>query len=119
MNNFIKGRLQSFKYAFKGFYLLLTTEDSIIAQLIVFSLLILLGLYLGISKQEWINQSLGMGLVLSVEGLNTSLEKLADFTHKEHHPRIGFIKDVAAGAVTFAAFTFLTIFLITYLPYFF
>lgn len=118
MTNFIKGRFQSFRYALKGFYLLLTTEHSIIAQSMLFSLLILLGFYMGISKQDWINQTLGMGLVLSVEGLNTSVEKLADFTHKDHHPKIGFIKDVAAGAVTFAAFTFLTIILITYFPYF-
>lgn len=118
MINFIKGRLQSFRYALKGFYLLLTTEHSIIAQSILFSLLILLGFYMGISKQDWINQTLGMGLVLSVEGLNTSVEKLADFIHKDHHPKIGFIKDVAAGAVTFAAFTFLTIIVITYFPYF-
>ncbi len=74
MNNFINGRLQSFKYALKGFYLLLTTEHSIIAQSIIFSLIILLGFYLGISKQDWINQTLGMGLVLSIEGLYTSLE---------------------------------------------
>lgn len=118
MNNFIKGRLQSFKYALKGFYLLLTTEHSIMAQAIIFSLIALLGFYLDISKQDWINQTLGMGLVLGVEGLNTSIENLADFIHIEYHPRIGFIKDVAAGAVTFAVFTFLVIFIITYSPYF-
>ncbi len=58
-----------------------------------------------------------MGLVLSIEGMNTAVEKTADFIHKEHHPKIGFIKDISAGAVTFAMLTFLIIFIITYLPY--
>ena len=114
---FIKGRLQSFKYAFRGLFLLLKTEHSIIAQTFVFSLTILLGFIVGISKQDWINQIIAMGLVMSIEGMNTAVEKLADFVHKEHHPKIGFIKDISAGAVTFAALTFIIIFVITYLPY--
>jgi diacylglycerol kinase len=35
---------------------------------------------------------------MSVEGLNTAIEKMADFIHPDHQ-RIGFIKDIAAGAV--------------------
>ena len=87
------------------------------AQVVIFSLLILIGFYVGISKQDWINQTLSMGLVLGIEGMNTAVEKLADFVHKEDHPKIGFIKDISAGAVTFAAFTFITILMITYYPY--
>ena len=83
----------------------------------IFSLLILIGFYVGISKQDWINQTLAMGLVLGIEGMNTAVEKLADFVHKEDHPKIGFIKDISVGAVTFAAFTFIIILVITYYPY--
>lgn len=114
---FIKGRLKSFRYAFRGSYLLLKTEHSIMTQVVIFSLLILIGFYIGISKQDWINQTLAMGLVLGIEGMNTAVEKLADFVHKENHPKIGFIKDISAGAVTFAAFTFIIILVITYYPY--
>jgi len=119
MNHFFKGRLVSLKYAIKGFFLLLKTEHSIIAQSILFLLIIVLGITLNISKQDWINQTFVMGLVLSTEGMNTAVEKLADFVHKEHHPKIGFIKDIAAGAVTFAMLTFLVIIFITYKPYIF
>ena len=106
---FVKGRLQSFKYAFRGSYLLLKTEHSIMTQVFIFSLTILVGFIVGISKQDWINQTLAMGLVLGIEGMNTAVEKLADFVHKENHPKIGFIKDIAAGASSFAAFTSLII----------
>ena len=114
---FLKGRLQGLKYAFKGLYLLLKTEHSIMAQTIIFSLTIILGFVVGISKQDWINQILTIGLVLSIEGINTAVEKLSDFVHEDNHPKIGFIKDVSAGAVAFAAFTFIIVFVITYLPY--
>jgi diacylglycerol kinase (ATP) len=38
------------------------------------------GFYFDISKTDWLFQILAIGLVLSVEGLNTA-EKMADFIH--------------------------------------
>ena len=74
--------------------------------------------YFNISTTEWLFQTLAIGLVLSIEGLNTAVEKVADFIHPEYHERIGFIKDIAAGAVFFAAMTAIAIGLIIYLPKF-
>ena len=56
--------------------------------------------------------------VLSIEGLNTAVEKVADFIRPEYHERIGFIKDIAAGAVFFAAMTAIAIGIIIYIPKF-
>jgi diacylglycerol kinase (ATP) len=53
---------------------------------------------------------------MSVEGLNTAIEKVADFIHPNYDERIGFIKDIAAGAVLFAAITAVIIGLIIYIP---
>ena len=53
---------------------------------------------------------------MSIEGLNTAVEKIADFIHPEFHSRIGFIKDIAAGAVFFAALTAIIIGLMIYVP---
>ena len=108
-DGFLKGRLRSFKFALKGTWLLITTEDSIKAQLFVAILITILGLYFNISNTEWMFQFLAIGLVLVAESLNTALEKLADFVHPEYHKKIGFIKDIAAGAASFAAFTSLII----------
>ena len=53
--------------------------------------------------------------MLCAESLNTAIEKLADFIHPDHNKKIGFIKDVAAGAVFFASiFALLTIYMIYY-----
>ena len=88
------------------------------AQIIIAVVLISFGLYFDISKQDWINQLLVIGLVLSVEGMNTAVEKISDFVHEDEHPRIGFIKDISAGAVAFAGLFGFTVITTIYLPYF-
>jgi diacylglycerol kinase (ATP) len=56
---------------------------------------------------------------MSIEGLNTAVEEIADFVHPDFHNKIGFIKDVAAGAVFFAAITAIIIGCIIYIPKFY
>ena len=53
---------------------------------------------------------------MSIEGLNTAIEEIANFIHPEYHDKIGYIKDVAAGAVFIAAIFASVIGLIIYLP---
>ena len=115
---FFTGRFKSMGFALKGAIKLITTEHSVIVQSSIAVLLIIAGFYFGISKEEWMFQTLAIGLVLSVEGLNTAVEKIADFIHPDYHERIGFIKDIAAGAVFFAAMTAIAIGCIIYFPKF-
>ncbi|WP_298144368.1 diacylglycerol kinase family protein [Flavobacterium sp.] len=117
-HSFVTGRLKSFKFAIKGAYKLVTTEHSIMVQSSLTLLLIFLGFYVGISRTEWMLQTMACGLVLGIEGLNTAVEKIADFIHPDYHKKIGFIKDIAAGAVCFAAITAVAVGLLIYLPYF-
>ena len=113
---FFTGRLKSITFALKGAIKLISTEHSVMVQFFIGILLIPAGFYFNISTSEWMFQTLAIGLVLSVEGLNTAVEKIADFIHPEYHIRIGFIKDIAAGAVFFAAMTAMAIGLIIYIP---
>jgi diacylglycerol kinase (ATP) len=113
------GRLKSILFAFNGAIKLVTTEDSIMVQSALVVVMSATGFYFGITRIEWMMQILVFGLVLSIEGLNTAVEKVADFIHPEYHERIGFIKDIAAGAVFFAALTAITIGCIIYFPYLF
>jgi diacylglycerol kinase (ATP) len=115
---FFSGRFKSMGFALKGAIKLITTEHSVIVQSSIAVLLIIAGFYFEISKEEWMFQTLAIGLVLSVEGLNTAVEKIADFIHPEYHERIGFIKDIAAGSVFFAAMTAIAIGCIIYIPKF-
>ena len=117
-NSLFTGRLKSVGFAVKGAYKLITTEHSVMVQSTLAVLLIIAGFVFNISRLEWMMQILAFGLVLSVESLNTAVEKLADFIHPEFHDRIGFIKDIAAGAVLFAAIAALAIGLLIYVPKF-
>lgn len=117
-NTFFTGRFKSMGFAFKGAIKLITTEHSIMVQSSIAVVLIIAGFYFHISHEEWMFQTLAIGLVISIEGLNTAVEKVADFIHPEFHHRIGFIKDIAAGAVFFAALTAMAIGLMIYLPKF-
>lgn len=117
-NTFFSGRLKSVTFAVKGAIKLVTTEHSVMVQFSLGIIMTILGFYCNITTTEWLFQTLAIGLVLSIEGLNTAVEKVADFIHPNYHERIGFIKDIAAGAVLFAALTAIAIGLIIYIPYF-
>ena len=114
--SFLSGRFKSLGFAFKGAFKLITTEHSIMVQSSIGVLMIIAGFCFHISHEEWLIQTLAIGLVLGIEGLNTAVEKVADFIHPEFHEKIGFIKDIAAGAVFFAAITAFTIGCIIYIP---
>ncbi|MCG1037044.1 diacylglycerol kinase family protein [Polaribacter sargassicola] len=115
-DSFLRGRIRSFKFAFKGLWLLVTTEDSIKVQIFITFIATIMGFYFKISNIEWMFQILIIGFVLVAEALNTSVEKMADFIHPDYHKKIGFIKDIAAGAPTFAAITSLIIAGFIYVP---
>ena len=114
--SFFVKRIKSVGYAFKGAVLLLKTEASVKVQFAIALIITAAGFFFNISSTEWIIQLLAIGLVMSMEGINTAVEEIANFIHPEHHKKIGFIKDIAAGAVFFASFFAIIIGLIIYLP---
>jgi len=117
-NSFITGRLKSVGFAIKGAYKLITTEHSVMVQFSLAIIMIIAGFYFDIDRYEWMMQILAFGLVLGIESMNTGIEKMADFVHPEFHNRIGFIKDIAAGGVLFAAIAAIAIGLLIYVPKF-
>ena len=115
-DSFLTNRIKSVGYAFKGAMLLLKTEASIKIQFVIAIILTIAGFYFNISTYEWIIQILSIALVMSIEGVNTAIEEIADFIHPEHHPKIGLIKDISAGAVFLMAITAIIIGAIIYFP---
>ena len=117
-DSFIGKRLKGFHYAFKGAWMLIKKEPSIQVQAVIAVGITIAGFYFDISSTEWILQIFAIGLVMSIEGLNTAVEAMADFVHPDYHKKIGYIKDVAAGAVFFAAIAAVVIACIIYIPKF-
>ena len=114
--SFLVNRLKSVGYAFKGMLILLRTEASIKIQFCIAIIMTIAGFYYNITATEWIMQCFAIGLVMSIEGVNTAIEAIADFIHPEHHEKIGFIKDIAAGAVFIASIASTIIGFIIYIP---
>ena len=114
--DFLRGRFKSFRCAIRGMILLIKHEVNIQIQLCIGLLVTLAGFIVEISPYEFLVQTLTIGLILGLEGLNTALEHLADFVHPGQHQQIGRIKDMAAGAVLIAAATAVIIGLLIYIP---
>lgn len=117
--SFVANRFKSIGYAFKGALLLLKNEASVKVQFTIALLVTAAGFFFHISSTEWIVQILAIGMVMSMEGINTAIEEIADFIHPEYHKKIGLIKDIAAGAVFISSVSAISIGLIIYLPKFF
>ena len=117
MINFIIKRIKGAIIAMGGMIFLLKNEDSIKVQSIVCIFFIFLGYCFEINKSEWIIHILLIGFILTTEALNTVAEKICDLINPEYDERIKLIKDIAAGAVSFAVISSLIILFIIYLPY--
>lgn len=114
--SFLINRIKSVGFAFRGAILLIRTEASIKIQVCIAIVVTLAGFYFDISKTEWILQIFAIALVLGIEGMNTAVEKLSDFVQPEFDKKIGFIKDISAGAVMLVSIASASIGLIIYLP---
>lgn len=115
-NTFLLNRIKSIGFAFKGAYHLITTEASIKVQFFMGIVMTIAGFYYQLSTTEWIIQILVIALIMTIEGINTAIEEIADFIHPEFHKKIGLIKDIAAGSVFIFAIAAVIIGLIIYLP---
>lgn len=60
---------------------------------------------------------LTMMVVLSLELINSQVEKFLDILHPDHHPRVKIIKDFSAGAVLLSSLGSIIIGLLIFWPY--
>ena len=114
--HFFAKQYRRFEYATIGIRYLLTQDVNIKIHLVIGLTVLILGAFLDISSQEWIIIIGCIGWVVSMEAINTIIESLCDFIHKEHHPLIGKIKDMSAAVVLFPSITSAVIGLIIFIP---
>lgn len=100
---FLRARLTSFVYAWRGVVALVLTQGNARVHLAATVVVIAAGFFFRVSSGEWIALVLAISSVWAAEGMNTAIEALADRITKEQDPLIGRAKDVAAGAVLLAA----------------
>ena len=104
ISSFFSSRRKSFGYAFAGWWHVIRTQRNAWIHAIVSLLVVIVALYLNISRQEWAVIILAIAGVWIAEFLNTALEAVVDLaTNHAHHELARIGKDVGAAAVLIAA----------------
>lgn len=112
----INSRLKSFKYAIDGLVTLFKEETNAKIHLVATVLVIIVGIYLKVSLRDWIALTFCIAFVVSMELINTAVERLADVVSPAWHPLVKKAKDIAAGAVLVAALSAVVVGLLVFLP---
>ena len=90
-------------FALQGWRSFFSRETNGQIQGVVAVLVVVAGFILKISQYEWLIVLGCIALIVALEMVNTAIEKLCDHLHPDRHEAIGYIKDVAAGAVLWAS----------------
>ena len=108
--------INSFGFAFKGLKTGLS-ERNFRLHILSTVLVILAGLLVGLSATDWVLIFGCIGLVVSMELMNTAIERLVDLVSPEFNEKAGKVKDLGAAAVLVASIAVFIIALIVFIPY--
>lgn len=91
--------VESLNAAVEGFIHVLTTQRNMRIHFLCAILVLMIGIYIDLSKTDLLFISMAISLVLISEMINTALELTVDLVKDVLHPVVRIIKDVSAGAV--------------------
>jgi len=117
MKSFFRKRQESFSFAIQGLKIALRQPNF---KIMICIAVIVMGLagFLGISREEWLILLLIIGIVLSLEVLNTTVETLLDLVQPQFSPKVKVVKDLVAGVVLISILVSVTTGIIIFLPKF-
>jgi diacylglycerol kinase len=98
MINFRK-LLKSFGYASQGLSYSFKENQNIKVHLIIAIIVLILGLFIGLTKYEMFSVTLLIVLVIVAEMINTAIEEVVDLLVDQHNQHAKVAKDVSAGMV--------------------
>jgi diacylglycerol kinase (ATP) len=112
----IKKEIHSFGCAFRGVFYAFKNETHLKIHAVIALIVCVLGFIFKITANEWLVCLFCIGMVISMELINTATEKIVDFICPKHNDIAGKIKDIAAGAVLFCAIVSIIIGIIIFAP---
>ncbi|KAA0128297.1 diacylglycerol kinase family protein [Chryseobacterium sp. SN22] len=110
---------QSFLNAFRGIFMMIKSERNFQLEVAAFLINLFLIFYLHLSTLDSLLILIVSSGVLAAEIFNTAIEKICDIIQPEFDQRIGFIKDISAGAVLLMALISAITGILVYWKYFF
>ncbi len=105
-----------FKSAFNGMKEFTFSEKDNLVHVAAILLVVIAGFVFKIAAGEWIAIILCIGMVLTTEMINQSIEKICDYIQPKSDDQIRKTKDITAGAVLFASIISVIIALIIFVP---
>ena len=108
--------LSSFKYAFEGLIHASKKERNFRFHLLATIVVILTGIFSRLSTLEWIVLILCISGMLSLELVNSALERVVDLASPEIHDLAKLAKDMSAAAVLVFACASAIIGILIFLP---
>jgi diacylglycerol kinase (ATP) len=112
----LRARAASIRYAYEGLLAFFTSQHNAIIHLLFTIAVFITTLLLPVTRSEMLALILATGFVWCAEIFNTAIEALVDHLSPARHPRVKFIKDVAAAAVLIAAVTAATVGVFIFIP---
>ncbi|MDR4951136.1 diacylglycerol kinase family protein [Chryseobacterium sp. ES2] len=110
---------KSFLHAFRGIFMMVKTERNFQIEFIAFFVNLFLIFYFKLNSTDTALVIIASFAVLSAEIFNTAIEKICDIIQPDFDKRIGFIKDIAAGAVVLTAIAAVIVGVLVYWKYVF
>lgn len=101
--NELKKFLRGFVYAAQGIKASIHAQRNLKVQAVIALTTVGAGFYFHITITEWCLILLTIGLVMGLEMINSAVEGFVDIVSPDYRPLAGRVKDIAAGAVLFAA----------------
>ena len=111
-----KRLINSFKYAFEGIATSFKTERNMKIHIVMAILVVIVGLFIKITKIEWILCIFSIAIVIASELFNTAIETIVDMITEEKNEKAKIAKDVSAGAVFINAIGAAIIGIIIFMP---
>jgi len=99
MKRFFIRRTISFKYAFKGWWYVIRTQQNAWVHALLTILVVILASWLGLPASDWAVLLLTIAMVWTAEFINTAIEAVVDLASPHKHPLAEVGKDVGAAAV--------------------
>ena len=103
MNEFLKTRAHSFRYAFGGWWYVIRTQRNAWIHAVVSIMVITISIWLKLNPHDWALIIIAIAMVWTAEFINTALEAVVDLASPEQHELAQVGKDVGAAAVLIAA----------------
>ncbi|MCR4314024.1 MAG: diacylglycerol kinase family protein [Candidatus Uhrbacteria bacterium] len=109
---------KSLKHALRGVSVVFATEQSFRIQVYIAILVLVFGIFFQVRTYEWIVLILLAGSVLTLELINSIVERIVDSFKPRIHPIVKDIKDIMAAAVLIVSVIAAAIGITIFFPHF-